>query len=207
MRTSKFTPFRFFLLFFLPILLWAITTDFDQWGTFLLEGTRILFVQLVLALILYEWVVIIVDLLGAVLRRSLLSPIVRVIIFAVAMLAALPFAGKILDDYVDIYDKGQTLLVIIGVIVWQRKAFSHFGLHIKGFLKRLKPPSTPPSPASRIWNPPDTNNANYQNLLMKARGDKALVGRLVEYERNLAPWKSENELMEAAIVRWERDNR
>ncbi len=44
-------------------------------------------------------------------------------------------------------------------------------------------------------------------LLSKARGDKALVNRLVAYERARYPHATKAELLEVAIARWERDNR
>lgn len=47
----------------------------------------------------------------------------------------------------------------------------------------------------------------YQNLLGKARGDAALVERLIRLEQQRAPNLSRDELIRRAIERWERDNR
>ena len=47
----------------------------------------------------------------------------------------------------------------------------------------------------------------YQQLLRRARGDQATVARLIEYERQRAPFSDETELMQNAIDRWERDAR
>ena len=47
----------------------------------------------------------------------------------------------------------------------------------------------------------------YQELLMRARGDEALVERLVAYERKRNPGAVRGQLLEAALFRWERDNR
>ena len=47
----------------------------------------------------------------------------------------------------------------------------------------------------------------YEQLLNKARGDKALVNRLIAYEKKLSPNGSRAELVRAALDRWERDAR
>jgi hypothetical protein len=47
----------------------------------------------------------------------------------------------------------------------------------------------------------------YQELLLRARGDKALVERWVEYERGRNPAAGRLELLEDALYRWQRDNR
>lgn len=47
----------------------------------------------------------------------------------------------------------------------------------------------------------------YQELLIRARGDEALVERLVAYERKRNPDAGRGQLLEAALYRWERDNR
>lgn len=54
---------------------------------------------------------------------------------------------------------------------------------------------------------PDTGDPLYQDLLRKARGDAALVARLIAYERRLNPDAPRRELIRQAIYRWERDNR
>jgi hypothetical protein len=50
-------------------------------------------------------------------------------------------------------------------------------------------------------------NMLYQTLLTRARGDHALVERWISYERRRDPDADEYRLMEAALYRWERDNR
>ncbi len=47
----------------------------------------------------------------------------------------------------------------------------------------------------------------YRYIFQKARGDKELVERLIEYERRRSPDLGRLELMQDAIFRWERDNR
>jgi hypothetical protein len=45
------------------------------------------------------------------------------------------------------------------------------------------------------------------DLLLKVLGDQAKVRRLIAFERQKTPTNSEAELVQAAIDRWERDNR
>lgn len=47
----------------------------------------------------------------------------------------------------------------------------------------------------------------YAALLLRAQGDGALVERWISYERRRDPDASELQLMEAALYRWQRDNR
>jgi hypothetical protein len=47
----------------------------------------------------------------------------------------------------------------------------------------------------------------YANLLTKCLGDKERVERLIEYERKRTPNASEEEFLQSAIDRWERDNK
>ncbi|MGK7873118.1 MAG: hypothetical protein AB4426_07335 [Xenococcaceae cyanobacterium] len=47
----------------------------------------------------------------------------------------------------------------------------------------------------------------YQKLLQKARGDKGLVERLIEYERQYSPSSDRIGLLQDAIYRWEREDR
>jgi hypothetical protein len=47
----------------------------------------------------------------------------------------------------------------------------------------------------------------YQRLLQKARGDRELVARLIEYERRRSPSADRLKLMEDVLYYWERDSR
>lgn len=47
----------------------------------------------------------------------------------------------------------------------------------------------------------------YERLLIRARGDTGMVERWISYERRRTPDADEIDLMEAALYRWERDNR
>lgn len=46
----------------------------------------------------------------------------------------------------------------------------------------------------------------FDTLLIRARGDAAMVERWISYERRRTPDADEVDLMEAALYRWERDN-
>ena len=50
-------------------------------------------------------------------------------------------------------------------------------------------------------------NQLYRQLLEKAKGDRKLVERLIEYERQRTPDATLNQLMLNAIYRWDRDRR
>lgn len=50
-------------------------------------------------------------------------------------------------------------------------------------------------------------NQLYQKLLTKSRGDRNLVERLIEYERQRSPRSNRADLLQSAIYRWERDRR
>jgi hypothetical protein len=47
----------------------------------------------------------------------------------------------------------------------------------------------------------------YNDLLQKVGGDRAVVDRLIEFERARAPQSTRRKLIENASQRWERDNR
>ena len=62
-------------------------------------------------------------------------------------------------------------------------------------------------PTPTMETPQHRKDELYQRLLVKVRSDKALAERLIEYERKLMPYASEEELIRSAIERLERDNR
>jgi hypothetical protein len=53
----------------------------------------------------------------------------------------------------------------------------------------------------------DSGELIYAQLLIRARGDEALVERLIEYERKSNPFRTRKDLLTDALRRWERDNR
>ena len=74
--------------------------------------------------------------------------------------------------------------------------------------KELWPISTTPasSPSSPSTNDPPSSELR-QTLRLKCGFDEVKIDRLIELERSLNPKASINTLMEAAIERWERENR
>ncbi len=53
----------------------------------------------------------------------------------------------------------------------------------------------------------DTGKNDYSALLSKARGDKELVRRLIEYEKQRNPFRAQKDLIKSALERWESDAR
>ncbi len=47
----------------------------------------------------------------------------------------------------------------------------------------------------------------YRDLLRRAKGDKYLVERLIEYERKRSPGSDRLKLLQSALRRWENDNK
>jgi len=66
--------------------------------------------------------------------------------------------------------------------------------------KAFDEPSSSELSSNRLYH---LNN----DLLLKVLGDQAKAKRLVEFERRKTPTNSEAEHVQAAIDRWERDNR
>lgn len=87
-----------------------------------------------------------------------------------------------------------------------QRLFPFFGK--KEAPKELWPISTTPasSPSSPATNDPPSSEL-HQNLRLKCGFDEVKIDRLIEHERTLKPKASINTLMEAAIARWERENR
>ncbi|MEZ4642864.1 MAG: zinc ribbon domain-containing protein [Chloroflexota bacterium] len=59
----------------------------------------------------------------------------------------------------------------------------------------------------RPSSPSQREEALYQDLRRKARGDTSLVERLIAYEQRRNPRASRQQWLQDAIARWERDNR
>ena len=115
------------------------------------------------------------------------------------------------------------LLTVLGFIVC--------GLSFVVPLLREDATSTPPRPAQTRYQPPNYSSPRsqtssyqapsyrptprppaaagdpYRDLLAKARYDKDVAERLIEYERKRAPRDSLDQLCRSAIDRLERDNR
>ncbi len=52
-----------------------------------------------------------------------------------------------------------------------------------------------------------TDHSLYHNLMRKTQGNRAMVERLIQYERTRNPRAGQEEWMASAVERWERDNR
>jgi hypothetical protein len=76
---------------------------------------------------------------------------------------------------------------------------------IRGFLRRL---AGKPSPAEELFGAFIQQQSElYDDLLLKAGGDPAVVERLVEFERQQSPGANRTACLQNAIRRWEQDNR
>ncbi len=60
---------------------------------------------------------------------------------------------------------------------------------------------------SDLFFPPETETSLYQELYAKTGFDTEVVNRLLEYERQRAPYASRKIHLQNAIARWKRDNR
>lgn len=59
----------------------------------------------------------------------------------------------------------------------------------------------------RMGHSGDFSKTDYSILLSKARGDKELVRRLIEYEKQRNPFRTQKELIKSALEQWENDAR
>ncbi len=80
-----------------------------------------------------------------------------------------------------------------------------------GLIARLKEAlhrlSGKPYRAEDIFGDALNQAALFNDLLRKTGGDRAVVERLIEYERRLAPRAGRSAWLQAAIQRWDHDNR
>jgi len=80
-----------------------------------------------------------------------------------------------------------------------------------GLLARLKDAlhrlSGKPYAAEEVFGDALDQAALYNDLLGKAGGDRAVVERLIEFERQRAPRAGRSAWLRRAIQRWENDNR
>jgi hypothetical protein len=108
---------------------------------------------------------------------------------------------------IDIYDGAQT--VVLMILFYRAAGYFEHDLG-RPAPRPSAPPYRPPitnRPTLHIGQARDAQHPLYLNLLNKAMGDGDKVERLIAYERMAAPHASRTELMERAIIRWERDNR
>ena len=64
-----------------------------------------------------------------------------------------------------------------------------------------------PYPADELFGAALNQAELFNNLLLKAGGDRPTAERMVEYERSLLPRANRLVWLQNAIRRWEKDNR
>lgn len=203
MRNANPSSFKWSTLFGVPVLLVIIVLDVDGWGAFLLDVAFTLFVQIVIAIMLFGGLMIVVDIVKSGLHFAPLSQNIGRGIFLISVIVALPSIGIVFHRPVDIYDIAQTVLILASGLLFQP---------LKRFFVTPPIDRTPHRPvdgptASTGGAASYASSELYRNLLNKTGGDKEMVERLIEYERNRKPYARREDSMRSAIERWEQDNR
>jgi hypothetical protein len=99
-------------LLIIPVLLVIVALYVDGWGTFLLDVAFTLLVQVVIAIMLFGWLIIVVDNLKGALKITPFSQNMRLGVFLASAIVALPLMGSVFHRPVDNYDIAQTLLIL-----------------------------------------------------------------------------------------------
>lgn len=81
---------------------------------------------------------------------------------------------------------------------------SKFALWIESMWRKLR---REPHVADELFTGALREAALYDNLLKKVGGDRSVVERLIEYEKQLSPSATRSIYLQNAIQRWERENR
>jgi FlaA1/EpsC-like NDP-sugar epimerase len=137
MHTANTSLFRWLTLLVMLALLVVVVLDVDGWGTFLLNVAFTLFVQISMALILLGCLMVVVDIVKGALNFTSLSQYIQLGIFLASVIAVLPLIGIVFHRPVDIYDIAQTVLVIVGGLLF---------VPLKRFFMRLTIDQTPQPP-------------------------------------------------------------
>jgi hypothetical protein len=195
--------FWLFVFVFVSFVMGAIVFNWDDWRTFLLDVAKTLSVQLFIAVLIFAWLIAIYSMVRIIFGMRHVSKNGLINIFLASTILALPFISLIFQRPIDLYDLGQTaLIVVVGLLCGSfQRTLSDFRRNLR---KGFSPKRTSKFTALQMNS---VNKVVYQNLLLKARGDKELVERLVEYEYTRSPNASLRSLMDSAVVRWELDNR
>ncbi len=202
MRSLTASPLKWLVLLGVPVVLAVVVLNLDSWGTFLLDVSFTLVVQIVIAAMLFGWLIIVIDIVQGALNAAPLSHNAKLGVFSFSVILALPLISIAFHRPIDFYDIIQTVSVIACLWLFEP---------LKRFFTRSKAGQTPrrrayrPT-ASTVGVGSYANSDLYRKLLNKAKGDSELVERLVEYERKRKPYAGQEELMERAINRWEHDN-
>jgi hypothetical protein len=81
---------------------------------------------------------------------------------------------------------------------------SKFSLAIKSFIRKLR---REPHPAEELFTGAMREAVLFDDLLRKVGGDRSVVERLIEYERQQRPGATRLTCLQNAISRWESENR
>jgi hypothetical protein len=190
MRITLSSVLKWLMVIVAPLLLVLIIGDVWGWGTFLLDIIYATFVQALLALLLFGWLIVLSEVVQGGTPFASRPWGVKFGVFAACVLMIFPLMGKVFHRSVDIYDVGQTVIIIaLGLLL------------IRSNFKFVR---SPLANASMVILP--SNMGLYQNLLVKVGGDKAVAQRLIEYERRKQPGADQANLIRGAITSWEQDN-
>ena len=81
---------------------------------------------------------------------------------------------------------------------------SKFSLWIESVMRKLR---GEPHVAEELFSGAMQEAALFDDLLRKVGGDRSVVERLIEYEKQLSPSATRLTCLQNAIQRWERENR
>jgi hypothetical protein len=81
---------------------------------------------------------------------------------------------------------------------------SRFGLWVENITRKIR---RKPHVAEELFTGALREAALYDDLLKKVGGDRSVVERLIEYEKQLSPGSTRLILLQNAIRRWERENK
>ena len=78
-----------------------------------------------------------------------------------------------------------------------------FSLWVEAVIRKLR---REPHPAEELFIGPMREAALFDDLLRKVGGDRSVVERLIEYERQLKPGATRLTCLQNAVARWDREN-
>jgi hypothetical protein len=81
---------------------------------------------------------------------------------------------------------------------------SRFALWVESLVRKMK---GEPHVAEELFSGALKEAALFDSLLKKVGGDRTVVERLIEYEKQLSPNATRSVCLQSAIRRWERENR
>ena len=81
---------------------------------------------------------------------------------------------------------------------------SRFALWVESMVRKMK---GEPHVAEELFSGALKEATLFDDLLKKVGGDRAVVERLIEYEKQLSPSATRSICLQNAIDRWERENR